>query len=273
MILKKLSILHFGAIDLFSCELNDKLNILNFRYCDELIYALRLVLNHKSNPPLYEHFIRAETRIEARVSIGEKEYFTIISPDSANGELTLQAYDASEKEVSTEYLYLSSHPAEQDLTDVFDGNGETMLLRLLQYANEDIYYAPNELATQTEGISRLRAFRVHLRKFIKNFKSETIREGKHYEIVLKPNGRYSVKHTMVFDQPVFLSESEQTLFRYLCFLRTAEFWQGFEEIRNLHGIKKPLIVKDFMNRLDDSIDTKDILQRTGALDRQIIILS
>ena len=273
MILKKLSILNFGAIDLLSCELNDKLNILNFRDCDDVIYALRLVLNHKSIPPLCEHFIRAETRIEARVSIGEKEYFTIISPDSEDGVLILRAYDASEKEVTSDYLYLCSHPAEQDLTDVFDGEGETMLLRLLQYANEDIYYAPNELATQTEGISRLRAFRVHLRKFIKNFKSETIREGKHYEIILKPNGRYAVKHTMDFDQPVFLSESEQTLFRYLCFLHTAEFWQGFEDIRNLHAIKKPLLVKDFLTRLDESINIENLLQRTMELERQVIILN
>jgi hypothetical protein len=72
---------------------------------------------------------------------------------------------------------------------------------------------------------------------------------------------------------VCLSESEQVLFRYLCFLRTAEFWRGFEELRNLHGIKKPLIIKDFLERLDESIDTKDIIDRTVKLGRQVIILT
>ena len=73
--------------------------------------------------------------------------------------------------------------------------------------------------------------------------------------------------------PVFLSESEQTLFRYLCFLRTAEFWQGFEELRNLHSVKKPILTQDFLERLDESIDLQDILERTRRLNRQIIILT
>jgi hypothetical protein len=72
---------------------------------------------------------------------------------------------------------------------------------------------------------------------------------------------------------VCLSESEQILFRYLCFLRTAEFWRGFEEIRNLHGVKKPLIIKDFLERLDESIDTSSIINRTMELGRQVIILT
>jgi hypothetical protein len=72
---------------------------------------------------------------------------------------------------------------------------------------------------------------------------------------------------------VFLSESEQTLFRYLCFLRTAEFWQGFEELRNLHSVKKPILTRDFLERLDESIDTQNVLERTKRLNRQIIMLT
>jgi hypothetical protein len=41
----------------------------------------------------------------------------------------------------------------------------------------------------------------------------------------------------------------------------------------LHGIKKPLIIKDFLERLDESIDTKDIIDRTVKLGRQVIILT
>ena len=88
-----------------------------------------------------------------------------------------------------------------------------------------------------------------------------------------PNGKYAVKHGSDGDFPVVLSETERTLFRYLCFLRTAEFWRGFEELRNLHGIKKPLIIKDFLNRLDESVDSEDLLRRTQKLGRQVIILS
>ena len=271
MILKKITVHSLGSIDFSSYDLAENLNVLKVRNCDEVSYALRLVLNHKANPPLFP--TRADTRIEAIVRIDEKEYLTVLLPNAENDTLILKVYDDNGKDVTTEYIYLCSHCAEHDLSDIFDGNEDTMLLRFLQYANEDQYYAPRELAKQTEGISTLRAFRLYLRTFIKNFKGETIREGKHYEIVLKPNGRYAVKHRIDGDLPVLLSESERTLFRYLCFLRTAEFWRGFEDIRNLHGIKKPLIIKDFLNRLDESIDVKDLLRRTGELGRQVIILS
>ena len=62
---------------------------------------------------------------------------------------------------------------------------------------------------------------------------KAIRDGKRYELYLKKDGKYAVRYKGDNDMPVFLSEWQQTLFRYLCFLRTAEFWQGFEELRNL----------------------------------------
>ena len=90
---------------------------------------------------------------------------------------------------------------------------------------------------------------------------------------LKKDGKYAVRYKGDNDIPVFLSESEQTLFRYLCFLRTAEFWQGFEELRTLHALKKPLLVKDFLSRLDESINIENLLKRTTELERQVIILN
>jgi hypothetical protein len=90
---------------------------------------------------------------------------------------------------------------------------------------------------------------------------------------MKNDGRYDVRHKHYEGAPVCLSESEQMLFRYRCFLRTAEFWRGFEDLRNLHGVKKPLIIKDFLERIDESIDTSSIINRTMELGRQVIIFT
>jgi hypothetical protein len=90
---------------------------------------------------------------------------------------------------------------------------------------------------------------------------------------MKKDGRYAVRYKGENDMPVFLSDSEQTLFRYLCFLRTAEFWQGFEELRNLHGVKKPMLIGNFLERLDESMDTQDVLERTKQRNRQMIMLT
>jgi hypothetical protein len=92
-------------------------------------------------------------------------------------------------------------------------------------------------------------------------------------MVLEKDGRYAVKCRIDSSDACSLSVSERTLFRYLCFLKTAEFWCGFEELRNLHGIKKPLIIKDFLERLDESINTARLLKRAENLKRQVIVLS
>jgi hypothetical protein len=158
------------------------------------------------------------------------------------------------------------------MADVFEGTDKDMPLRFLKYANEDVFFSRNELSRLTGDLSNLKAFRAYLRYFIAHFQPELIREGKQYEIVLGSSGSYDVRHKNDNGTSVCLSESEQILFRYLCFLRTAEFWYGFEEIRNLHGVKKPLIIKDFWERLDESIDTSDIIGRTVKLGRQVVYI-
>ena len=273
VILKKLTVQNLGSVDFFSCDFTEGLNILKSRSDDELVFVLRIVLNHKEIPPLPDGWVRVDTQIEAVVCVNEKTYLAVALPDVEQKSLTLRVNDKKNEDVTAEYLYLCSHCAEHDQSDIFDGDEHKIPLRFLQYANEDMYYAPRELAGQTEGLSEIKAFRAYLRSFIQNFKGETIRDGKQYEIVLEKNGRYGVKHKTDGAAPVVLSESEQTLFRYLCFLRTAEFWIGFEQLRNLHGLKKPLIIKDFLCRLDESIDVTPHLERTNQLKRQIIILS
>jgi hypothetical protein len=56
-------------------------------------------------------------------------------------------------------------------------------------------------------------------------------------------------------------------------LKTAEFWRGFEELRNLHGVKKPLIVGNFLERIDEMVDVSEILKRTMTLNRQVVLLT
>ena len=187
-------------------------------------------------------------------------------------DLCLRAYDVDGHEKTREYLYLTSHCAEQDICEVFNKDAPKIFFKPIQYLDEDHYYSPRDLSKSTDRLSKTKAFRSYLKTFIKDFKSETIRDGKRYELYLKKDGRYAVRYKGDNDMPVFLSESEQTLFRYLCFLRTAEFWQGFEELRNLHGVKKPIIIADFLERLDESINIENLLQRTMHLERQAIIL-
>lgn len=271
MLLKKISIFHLGGIKNFSFSFSDSLNILKERYSQELFLVITAVLHNRSAPRIPKAWLCRESRIDAEVSVNKKPFYLTILPSEDEKGVKLLVFDSEGRDATKEYLYLSSHCAEQDISDVFDGEDRT-LLRFLRYAGEDRYYLPNELLKQTDGFSSLNTFRRYLRSFIDNFQPEVIRDGKQYEIILKKDGRYGVRCTDGESESVFLSESEQVLFRYLCFLRTAEFWQGFEEIRNLHSVKKPLLIKDFLDRLDESIDVSDLFDRTLNLGRQIIII-
>lgn len=273
MILKNVSVEKLGLIDRLSQDFTDGLNLIKCRESDLLFDVIRLILLHKTNPPLHIPWGGAEARIEASVQVKEKVYLITVSPNTAYQSPNLIAYDADGNDVTSEYCYLSNHCFEQDRSEVFDGAEKSVPWRILQYANEDLYYAPHELSAHTDGFSDLKAFRAYLQAFIRNFNPETVREGKQYEIVLGKDGRYGIRHKTDGDLPAALSASERTLFCYLCFLRTAEFWHGFEELRNLNGIQKPLLIKDFQNRLDEAINITPLLQRTVELKRQVIMLS
>lgn len=268
MLLKKISISHLGGIKKFSWKFSDTLNVVKERYTDELFCAITAVLHNKSTPCMLPIWICKESRIDAVVSINEKTFYIRITPNEDLNEIKLSAFDEQKRETTAEYLYLSSHCEEHDLSDIFIGNEKHAFLRILNYLNE-----PEMPDRYDDGLLHIKAFRSYAFDYVQNFKPEPLREGKRYEIVLEKNGLYGVRYMDDGEQPVYLSESEQMLFRYLCFLKAAEFWQGFEEIRNLHSVKKPFIIKDFLERLDESIDVAELFSRTLKLGRQIIILT
>lgn len=272
MLLKKITIQNLGAVDAFECDFENGLNIVKNRHTDEISGAIQCVLNHRASY-LPRFWVSGSTQIEALVCILEKEYLLLATPNLKQNDLCLRAHDMEGNEKTREYLYLTSHCTEQDLCEVFNKDTPKMFFKPIQYLDEDRYYSPSDLSKCTDRLSETKAFRSYLKRFIKDFKPETIRDGKRYELCLNKDGRYAVRYKGDNDMSVLLSESEEMLFHYLCFLRTAEFWQGFEELRNLHSVKKPMLVGDFLERLDESIDTRDILERTMRLNRQTIILT
>jgi hypothetical protein len=273
MILQKITIVNLGAIEHFTRDFADDVNLLKTGNTNEISYAVRVILNHKDIPPLPRTALREDTKIEAILSIAKKKYNIIVQPDKVKRVFSLHAYDEQQRDVTTEYLYLTDHCAEQDSADIFVGTEREMPLRFLQYANEEVYFPRNELHRLTGKMSSLKTFRAYLKQFIKQFEPQVIREGKLYEFILKSDGRYGVRYKNDDGMPVCLSESEQIIFRYLCFIKTLEFWSGFEELRNLHGLQKPILVENFLERIDESIDIQILIKRTAEFNRQMIILT
>ena len=135
---------------------------------DELSFAIRLILGHKIPPPP-SFSVGVETRIEADILLSEKEYRVVALGDKQGRGFIFSCRDLCGSDVTREYLYLTSHSYEQDLSDVFCGEEESDIPRFLKYANDDLYYSENELAGVTSGLSNIKAFRRYLRNFLDNF--------------------------------------------------------------------------------------------------------
>ncbi len=269
MILKNITIQNLGSIDYLSQDFSDRLNIIHTHRPDELFYAIRLTLNHKI--PTQKIIADQSTRIEAKVRLDGRDYSVTVAPDRS-GILRLICYGEGGLMDTDQYLYLSSHCYEQDNADTYDGDDRDSVPKFLKYLNEDCYFEPRELSERTDGLSDIKAFRRQLRLFADKFEPRLLRDGKQYEITVDENGRYDLRGRSSPDEAVHLSESEDVLFSYLCFLYTAKFWSDFDEIRDFNRIKKPIIVKSFFERLDEGIDTSEILDETEKAERQVIIL-
>ena len=272
MILKNITIQNLGFIAHLSQGFKEGLNVIEDYRRDELSFAFKFVFNHKIPPPP-NISVGVDTRIEAHVLLCEKEYRVVAVFDKREERFKLSCFDSSGADVTNKYLYLTRHSYEQDLTDIFSGDEDEASYRFLRYANEDLYYSKGELSKVTGGLSDIKAFRRYLHDFLNNFEPELLRDCKGYEIFLSKSGRYAVRYKDSGPVTTMLSASEKMLFKYLCFIRTAEFWHGFEEIRNLHCIEKPLIISGFLERLDESIDVRDLLNRAEKLKRQTILIT
>lgn len=144
--------------------------------------------------------------------------------------------------------------------------------KLFKYRDLLKYYPNGDFSALTNGYGTTRSFRGFMTDYIKHFKPIKLREGKELFLKLSSDGEFNVGY-LGSDEKVFLSESEQVLYHYLSFISVADFWSGAEKIRNLNRVNKPLIVSNFLERLDDSIDLSEIVRRTNEIDRQVIMFS
>ena len=144
--------------------------------------------------------------------------------------------------------------------------------KLFKYRDLLKYYPNGDFSSLTNGYGSTRSFRGFITDYIKLFKPIRLRANKDLFLKLSNDGEFNVGFINSNDK-VFLSESESVLYHYLSFISIADFWSRAEKIRNLNRVNKPLIVSNFLERLDVSIDLSEIVRRTNKIDRQVIMFS
>ena len=268
MIIQHITIQDFGAVSFYDAALTPELNIVVSRNTPEISTAIRFLIYSKAQQAIPPNWIRTTTRLTAEVFIESCAYIVTATP--CDGHLTLAVMDHSGAEVTDAYQYILSHCLEQDALDTFDGQDKTLPLRLRWYRN--CTDAPADVSNRTENRTNLKTFHSHLIAYIKAFQPEPINCKKNYLATINQEGQFEVFYPGVSGD-VCLSETEEKLFLYICFLNVAEFWADIEKIRDLHHEKKPLLIQNFLEFLDASTDISALVTRTLKLQRQIIILT
>ena len=268
MIIKRITISNFGAVRHCDIALAPEINLLDTQHISEISTAVEFILCSKARQVVPPNWVRTDTHLTAEILINNAVYTVDATPHE--DQLTLTAIDINGNDMTAVYRDMLSHCLEQDATESFDGQDKTIPLRLCWYRNcED---APVGLSGRTERLVDMKTFRSCLIQYIKAFQSEPINNKKNYQTAVNRQGKFEVFYPGV-PGTVFLSETEEKLFLYICFLNIAEFWEDIEKLRDLHHEKKPLLIQNFLEFLDESTDVNGLITRTLKLCRQVIILT
>lgn len=262
MIIRNLYISNFGGLSEFEEDLSSGITRICSPFGAQISGALALLLCYQDRS-FPKSWLRSSTRISACVLLQGQNLQVEL-----NGKQQLLVTDEAGNNMTRQYQYTLAHSQEQDDIEQFDGRNKHFPQLLYRYRNQEL----QALADRTNGIADTPSFRRHLWQFVHSFQPEPIHNAKRYQLNLLPDGRF-FPSLPGYSGPVRLSETEEKLFRYLCYLNIAEFWSRMEGIRNLHQVKKPLLIRNFLEFLDESTDIENLLSRTAKLGRQIIMLT
>ena len=267
MFIQHITIENFGAIRYYDAEFRQGLNIVESRYATELHEAIAFLVCNDQVPGIPEQWLRDSLRISATICLEDTIYTVCIC--SILGRPQMFATDPTGADATAQYQYALSHCEEQNGAELFGGWEPYIHLRLCDYHDRDIW---DVLSDRTDRLIDTKTFHRYLLGYIRSFVPEPLGSKKNYLISINQQGKFEVMHPG-FEGEIHLSETEKRLFSYICFLNVAEFWAGFEKMRDLHHEKKPLLIQDFLEFLDEETDISSLLARTQKLHRQIIILT
>lgn len=254
--------MNFGDVTKLELCLSPAVAVVQSKYSDEIFYALNFFLwNETILETLPMPRVREDTRLTAVVEIGNVTY--TLEGIGVDGQLELLAHPKLEP-----YLDIVSHCPEEDDLCVYCRRRHILSNRLQSYLDPESDLQKREQFYASKGYTETRIFREYVYSYIESFLPRPLCRGKPYLFELDKEGTFFV--SLHGEKLEHLSENEKTLFSYFCFFYTADFWAKLERIRNMHHKKKPLLIKDFAEFLDESTDTKEIIEEAENLNRQVI---
>ena len=245
--IKNIVLENIGSTDFFEATFNKGLNVVKTHDSETLAYSLGYITN---NFPLCKSFptlLKRNSNIRSSLTI-DKEY---IFDMKGNNEKISSLFSQSREE--------------DNLCFYINGKFKNFPARLSEYKDFEYFYTKNRFSRETNGACLSRTFRGKISEYIRNFKPQRLNPNKDFYMQINKNGEFYVEGNPN------LSASEVNLFDFLCFLNIIEFWENFEEIKDFNHIKKPIIITELFEMIDESIPRDFILKRLKRLNRQIFL--
>lgn len=266
MILKELMVDNFGKIDRFKASFDPQLTVLPAKCADDVIKAIGVVTDNQTlSGNEAKQMLSENTHISVVLEMHGDTFrldFTGIPP---GGKREAFVYDTNHFVDPAELLKDIHLCKEEESLTYYRFDRENAYSDLLfKYREYDKFYSCDEFAERTGGAGITRSFRVCLTQYIREKRTEQLTLFG-YKAELLPSGKF-VRHSAEN-----FNETDNRFFDYACYLGVKEFWDRFENIRNMNYEKWPGIVD--ATGFDDIPKYKKLFFQLGGAERQQIILT
>lgn len=213
----------------------------------------------------------ASIEFSAEVELVENYYITGYKQKNSKNWVLSVSKNNSDTDYTEEYFSLVRKSAEESfITNFEEVSKQNYPLRLAFYKDSK-YYFKGRFSEMTNGVGVTRSFQSFLSSFIKDFEPEQINKEKDLWLDLKETGEFVVIKGEAGEETTDFSEDDFLKYRLLCFMNLVEFWDEFNNLRNINAVKTPLIIisdkkKVFSEKVGNKLNNK--LKRAN---RQIVL--
>lgn len=267
--IRKLEIKNYGRVTEYKGEYSNGLQIISSQYKDEILSALYLILCYESPNriiPLVDYEKRVE--ITAAVNIDEHPFLVEIKEIELN-KPRLRVFNQNNTEVTKRYVSLMKQSIENEIADCFTGTGkENYQTKICKFKDCKIY-TDEYMKKTTNGLGNTRIFKNFICKYINQYNPERLSNQKEYELCITKEGEFFVCTNNTKEK--HLSTSEKTLSNFFSFVNYSSLWSELEQIKDFNHAIKPMIVKDFLEQIDEQEKNGLWKQKVKSINRQVFV--
>lgn len=270
MFISRLRLEHFGPLEHVEAELQSRNVLFSGAGSEAAVKAVHLLSGSCFlSPRQLRAMIRPHSRLYAEIET-DRLYKVEATGDAARWLLKASDFHTG-ADCTQAYLDSVACCAEEEAVSCFAAwQKEDFPHRLCRYIRAE-QENDREFRKSTAGAGFTHAFRGYLKEYIRHFEPQLLRPDKPYQLALSPAGEFTVVHPESPDTVFYLSDIENWLYHFLCFLNLAGFWAGFEAIRDMHHVQKPLFISELFEFFPQDTDMTREWERLAGLGRQVFI--